>query len=197
MVNILANGAISDFVKIGFTVDLAERMWKLDKSGGAPFKWDCVYSAEVENPGAWVWMVRDLFAGSRVSRCLFHTEVTEQALGVLRLERGEEVKLTSGGKSRCGKKSTKGKKGKRGRNFDFEILAIETRAELEFPCEVESVCRVTQVKPPRVEYVGEDMTLTEAAERVLGRESTKGVQGPLYWRYEGETLVAPRLRLEQ
>lgn len=197
VVYILGNAAQPDFIKVGFTVDLAERVRDLERVGATPFPWDCVYASEVDNPGAWVRMVRDLFSGSKVSTCFFHAAVTEQVLEVLKLARGKEVSLSlGGGKKRTRTKAQEKNKKGRGRNFDFGTLGLETGTELEFAGEAEAVCRVTQVKPPRVEYAGEEMTLTVAAARVLGRESTKGVQGPLWWRYEGETLVARRKRLE-
>lgn len=196
VVYVLGNGAMPDFVKVGFTVDLQERVRDLERVAASPFAWDVVYAAEVENPGAWIRMVRDLFAGKRVSRCFFETAVTEEILGVLKLARGKEVKLTtSSNKKPRGKEKAETKKG-RGRNFDFAVLGIEVGAELEFAGEAEAVCTVTNQKPPRVEFNGESLSLTEVAARVLGRESTKGVQGPLWWRFEGETLVARRKRLE-
>ncbi len=194
VVYILGNAAMSDFVKVGFTVDLAERVRDLDRVAASPFPWDVLYASEVDNPGAWIRMVRDLFSGSKVSTCFFHAAVTEEVMGVLKLARGKEVKLTSGGK-KPRRKEKEPKKG-RGRNFDFAVLGIEAGAELQFAGEAEAVCTVTNQKPPRVEYAGEEMTLTVAAARALGRETTKGVQGPLWWRYEGETLVARRKRLE-
>lgn len=197
VVYVLGNGAMPDFVKVGFTVDLQERVREMDRVAASPFPWDCLYASEVDNPGAWIRMVRDLFSGSKVSTCFFHAAVTEQVLEVLKLARGKEVSLSlGGGKKRTRTKAQEKNKKGRGRNFDFGTLVIAAGAELQFAGEVEAVCRVTQVKPPRVEYAGEEMTLTVAAARVLGRESTKGVQGPLWWRFEGETLVARRKRLE-
>lgn len=197
VVYILGNAAQPDFVKVGFTVDLQERVRDLERVAASPFPWDCIYAAEVDNPGAWIRMVRDLFAGKRVSRCFFETAVTEEVMGVLKLARGKEVSLSLGdGKKRTRVKTQEKNKKGRGRNFDFERLGIAAGVELEFAGEAEAVCRVTQVKPPRVEFSGETLTLTEAAARVLGRENTKGVQGPLWWRIEGETLVARRKRLE-
>lgn len=165
--------------------------------GATPYPWDCVYASEVDNPGAWIRMVRDLFSGSKVSTCFFHAAVTEQVLDVLKLARGKEVSLSlGGGKKRTRTKAQEKNKKGRGRNFDFAVLGIETGAELQFAGEVEATCTVTNQKPPRVEFNGESLSLTEAAARVLGRESTKRVQGPLWWRYECETLVARRKRLE-
>ena len=197
VVYVLGNGAMPDFVKVGFTVDLQERVREMDRVAASPFPWDIVYASEVDNPGAWIRMVRDLFAGKRVSRCFFETAVTEEILEVLKLARGKEVSLSlGGGKKRTRTKAQEKNKKGRGRNFDFAVLGVEVGAELEFAGDVEATCTVSNQKPPRVEYAGEEMTLTVAAARVLGRESTKGVQGPLWWRYEGETLVARRKRLE-
>jgi hypothetical protein len=45
-----------------------------------------------------------------------------------------------------------------------------------------------------VEYNGEVTSLSNAAQKALGREYS--VQGPIYWMYEGETLEERRRRFE-
>ena len=76
------------------------------------------------------------------------------------------------------------------------MLDIPLDELLEFHSDESVVCMVTHAKPPKMEYEGEDMTLTEATAIVLERESTRGIQGPLYWRYGDETLVERRRRLK-
>lgn len=57
---ILTNAAMPAFIKVGTTANLQERIHELDRVGAVPFPWVCQYAAEVENPGAWVRMARDL-----------------------------------------------------------------------------------------------------------------------------------------
>ena len=172
-------------------------MKELDTLGCTPFPWECLYAAEVDNPGAWVRLVREVMASSKVSTCFFQSRVTEEIIGVFRLAKGKEVTPATARKSRGkAKPASESKKSKKA-NFDFEMLGIEVGDELQFAGEgSEAVCRVIGVKPPRVDLNGEYISLSVAAARVLGRESTKGVQGPLYWRFEGETLADRRKRLE-
>ena len=47
----------------------------------------------------------------------------------------------------------------------------------------------------QVEFLGEVMSLSEAARRALG--VVYQVQGPVFWRYEGERLDERRARMEE
>ena len=194
IVFVLGNPAMPDYIKVGFTTDLVVRMKELERVGATPFPWECLYAAEVDNPGAWVRMVREVMASAKVSTCFFQSRVTDEIIGVLKLAKGKDVKHgKSRGKAKPASESKKSKKA----NFNFEMLGIEVGDELQFAGEgSEAVCHVVGVKPPRVDLNGEYISLSVAAARVLGRESTKGVQGPLYWRFEGETLADRRKRLE-
>ena len=101
VVFILSNEAMPDFVKVGFTTDIEGRMRELERVGATPFPWGCVYAAEVENPGAWMRMVREVYSKSKVSICFFESAVAEGIEGVFRLAKGKEVKLGSGKKPRA------------------------------------------------------------------------------------------------
>lgn len=151
VVFILSNQAMPDFVKVGFTTDIEGRMRELERVGATPFPWGCVYAAEVENPGAWMRMVREVYSKSKVTApCFFQAVVAEGIEGVFLLAKGKEVKLGSGRKQTPVEAETKSRKKE---NFNLEMLGIEVGAELEFAGEeAEAVCRVTQVKPPRVIY---------------------------------------------
>ena len=198
VVFILANEAIPGYIKVGYTADLAGRMKELERVGAVPFPYSILYAAEVENPGAWMRMVREVYSGAKVSTCFFDAGVADEIEGVFRLAKGKELKSNPGKKPRGGRKSTEtnGKK-TRGRNFDFEMLCLRDGDELEFVGdEFEATCVISNAKPPRVMFGEEELTLSVAAARVMGRESTKGVQGPIWWAYEGENLADRRKRME-
>ena len=197
VVFVMGNAAMADYVKVGFTTDLASRVKEMDTAGTSPYPWECLYAAEVDNPGAWVRMVRDLFAGSKISTCFFQSRVTDEIIGVLRLAKGKDVTPETARKSRGkAKPASESKKAKKA-NFDFEMLGLEVGDELQFAGEgSEVVCRVIGVKPPRVDLNGEYISLSVAAAKVLGSDSTKGIQGPRWWRYGEETLADRRKRLE-
>ena len=78
-------------------------------------------------------------------------------------------------------------------NFDLGTLGIPQGAELTFVDREEITCRVVQLKPPRVEYNGEILSLSAAAKKVLG--VAYGVNGTLYWMYQRETIWERRRRL--
>ena len=194
---VLANPAMADYVKVGYSTDLTARVKEMDTAGTSPFPWECLYAAEVDNPGAWVRMVREVMASAKVSTCFFQSRVTEEIIGVFRLAKGKEVTPATAKKSRGRVKTASESKKAKKANFDFEMLGLEVGDELQFAGEgSEAVCRVIGVKPPRVDLNGEYISLSVAAAKVLGRDSTKGVQGPRWWRYGEEMLSDRRRRLE-
>ena len=58
----------------------------------------------------------------------------------------------------------------------------------------EITCKVVNQKPARVEYEGEVMSLSAAAQKVMN--SNWGLQGSQYWMYRGRTLQEIREQSE-
>lgn len=59
----------------------------------------------------------------------------------------------------------------------------------------EVVCTVIQQKI-KVNFRGEELSLSTAAAKALGRNSSAGLRGPAYWKYEDELLTDRRDRME-
>lgn len=207
VIYVLANPAMPDYIKVGHTTNLEERMHELERVGAVPMGFDCLFAARVETPAAWVRMVRDLHYAKREGRCFFDAGMTEEIIRVFRMAKGDEFtpglepmvdepEVVEGPSVEEMGAETEVKR-TRGSNFNFEMLGLRDGDELEFAGEQDAVCVITVAKPPKVRYEGEEMTVTEAAARVLGRENTKGIQGPLWWRYEGENLADRRKRLAE
>ena len=80
--------------------------------------------------------------------------------------------------------------------FNFEMVNIPEGEELEFYDD--SGITATVVDGKKINFEGADMFLTSAAKIVLRRRGkiSEGVQGPSYWRYQGEILADMRLRFE-
>ena len=168
IVYILSNPAMPDYVKIGFTADLPERMRSLDQSTSVPLPFECVSAAKVENPRRWEQTIHEVFSESRVNRRreFFAADVAAKAALILQTAKLEDVTHTAPAVASVDEPRREG--GKKRENFNFGMLGITEGELLEFYSDDEVVCMVTQAKPPRVEFAGEEMTVTEATARALG-----------------------------
>lgn len=79
--------------------------------------------------------------------------------------------------------------------FDFEMLDVPRGAILEFKGQEKITCEVACLKPPKVRYGDEIVTLSVAAQKA-GRKSYQ-MRGPDYWTFQGELLSKRRERLEE
>lgn len=194
IVYVLANSAMPDYVKIGTTQDLQERMRTLDGTS-VPWPFECVYAAKVENPRKWEQTLHEVFSEARVNRRreFFRSEVTAKVVLILQTAQLEDV--TRSVPPTVSDEETK-QIGRR-ENFDFAMLDIAVGEKLQFYSDERVVCTITRQKPPRVSFGDEDMTATAAAAKALLRDSSSGIQGPLYWNYKDESLVERRNRMER
>ena len=199
IVYVLANPAMQSCVKIGVTKDLAERMRSLDQPSSVPLPFVCVYAVTVPNARAWERVLHEVFSESRINRKreFFSSDVTAKAALILQTAKIEDVTHTAPLTAPLDETPAETKRqASRRENFSFQMLNIPDGELLQFLSDESVVCMASKQKPPRVIFGDEEMTLTEAAARALGRDSTRGIQGPLYWKYRGETLVERRHRLE-
>ena len=199
IVYVLANPAMQSCVKIGVTKDLPERMRSLDQPSSVPLPFECVYAVKVPNARAWERVLHEVFSESRISRKreFFHSDVTAKAALILQTAKLEDVTSTAPLTAPLDETPAETRRqASRRENFSFQMLSIPDGELLQFLSDESVVCMASRQKPPKVIFGDEEMTLTEAAARALGRDSTRGIQGPLYWKYQGETLVERRHRLE-
>ncbi len=78
--------------------------------------------------------------------------------------------------------------------LNLEMIGVPLGAVLTLAENENINCVVCQQSPARVVYEGEVTSLSDSARRASKLEFN--VQGSLYWKYEGETLQARRLRFE-
>lgn len=79
-------------------------------------------------------------------------------------------------------------------SFKFSMVDIPIGAELTFTENEIIKVRVVNNKEVKLDN-GAPMSLTQAAKKFLNKD--KDIQGPLYFKYKGETLVERRKRMEQ
>ena len=78
--------------------------------------------------------------------------------------------------------------------INLEMIGVPLGAVLTLAENEEITCVVCQQYPAQVVYEGEATSLSDSARRASKLEYP--VQGPIYWKYEGETLQGRRVRFE-
>lgn len=196
IVYVLRNPAMPDYVNIGRTNDLPRRMNDLDHTT-VPVPFECVYAARVADMNAWEATLHVVFADERINarREFFSASVIPGVVRILNTAQLENVTATAPVVSGSDEEDARARIARRDR-FDFELLDIDLDEVLVFVQDESITCRVVSQKPPRVDFRGETVTLSNATARALGRDSSQGLQGPLYWKYGDEVLTERRRRME-
>lgn len=196
------NPAMPGLVKIGTTNDLEQRLRSLDNTS-VPLPFLCVVAMEVDDAGEAEQLLRDVFSDHRVRRSREFFEVgAERVAAALRLTRGRDVTPTYDVVEDEETQVALNKARKKRERFNFEMVGIERGAELRFqyrdisnggePFVAEVVSRNT------IRFDDQETSLSAAATSIMQEHGiTWPAQGPLYWRYEGETLDERRRRMEQ
>lgn len=191
----LVNQAMLDYVKIGVTANLDERLRQLDNTS-TPLPFECAYAVEVENPEAVERLVHQTFAEQRTrpNREFFEVAVP-QVIAALRLTGGRDVTPSEASfddeESRHAVERTRSKRSR----FNFDMVGVRVGSTLHFTDDEETTCVVTSSRT--VDFNGHEMSLSAAAGDVMEQRGLgRTVQGPAYWTFEGETLHERRIRLE-
>lgn len=197
IVYILINEAMEGYVKIGKTTNLEQRMRSLDNTS-VPLPFECVYAAIVKDSDFVERQLHDAFSDFRVRDNREFFKVSEaRVAAALKLAELEDV--TPGQdivESPEDQKALDKARAKR-RVFNFDMVNVPKGAELAFTRNHAVTCKVIDNR--NVEFEGEAMSLSMAAKLALEKEGLKwaAVQGPAYWEFEGETLHALRLGIEE
>ena len=196
IVYVLQNPAMPGYVKIGKTDNLAQRMRSLFDTP-VPVPFICFYAARVENSAKVETQLFEIFGDKRShpKREFFEVE-PHRVAAAIKLAEIEDVTASVATDVSASKEDAESltRAKNKAKKFNFEMLDIPVGAELQFVKDHNSVCIVVRQKPPRVEFRGDEMALSKAAQELLNY--SWGVQGSLYWEYEGETLEERRERIE-
>ncbi|MCW9054634.1 MAG: GIY-YIG nuclease family protein [Candidatus Pacebacteria bacterium] len=193
IVYILTNQAMPDYVKVGRTKDLQQRLKSLYRTP-VPLPFEVFYACTVENSmevEAWLF---EIFDDRRVSKEREFFEIApERVAAALRARAVQEVTpkqtYTENKEDEVALEKARSKRDK----FNFAMVGIPAGAELTFSRDENIRARV--VDNHNIEYNGKVTSLSTSAQEILGYNY--GVAGTLYWSYEGETLHARRVRMEE
>ena len=201
IVYILENKAFEvEVVKIGRTKDLHKRISTLNT--GVPLPFSCHKASRVKDMNKAEKFLHQTFHPARKHWCgeFFEVEAWRVA-EVLKFFEEEDVTDSAPAiedKERVAINSATKEK-ERTEKFNFEMVKIPIGAELKF-VDDEKKCTVKSQKPPKVEFEGEELSLSAAAQKA--KKLDYSVQGSQYWKYkdpqteEEESLQERRKRFE-
>lgn len=198
IVYILTNEAMPGLVKIGLTTDLKARMSQL-YSTGVPLPFNCEYAAIVADAAAVEKALHIAFGDKRLhDRREFFEIDPVQARVVLELLAQQEV--TPGVESDDVTEEelrAVEQRSERRKRFNFQMVNVPVGAVLHFHNDDSQLATV--VSKTKVNFRDQVLSLSAAAIKLVedGYDwAARSCAGPLYWSYEGETLQARRLRME-
>lgn len=185
------------YVKIGKTnTSVEQRILELSRSSAVPLPFECYYAARVADVNRVEEAFHDAFGDHRINpKREFFKIAPERVVAILRLLSLEDVTPSRNVGVESKEDAVAIERARKNRSaFNFKMVNIPVGAELNFIRDEKVVCYVA-ADQKHVEFQGEIMSLSSAAQKALG--SKWQVQGPAYWTYQGEILDELRTRLEE
>jgi len=196
-----------DHIKIGKTSNLSERPKSLDNTS-VPLPFECLYAIEVDDPDTVERLLHDVFRDSRTRRTREFFEVGgERVIAAMNLTRGRDVTPREDTVEDQESQVALDKARTIRAAFNFDMVGIAPGTPLEFYDDPSITCVVQNAK--QVIYDDEETSLSGSATKIviarreaagevipewLGKQG--GIQGPIYWYFEGESLDQRRKRME-
>jgi len=188
IVYVLSNPAFDNYVKVGRTIDLEQRLKQLDNTS-VPLPFRCVFAVEVDDEIAVEKLVHQAFADVRVRSTREFFEIDAQrVISALKLTNGKDVTpkedIAEDEESIEALERTVAKR----RSYSFSDAHVNVGDVLTYSKDDAVIATVVAEK--KVEFEGEIVSLSKAALTLLHREGYKWKQanGWAFWMKDGETL---------
>ena len=200
VVYVLTNEAMEGMVKIGrTTTSVEQRIRELDNTS-TPLPFQCFYAAEVGNSALVEGKLHRIFSDKRIrsNREFFRVDANQvrEAIQLAELKdvtpRTDVLVDASDAQALQRAVATEERRAR----LRFSELGIPVGAVLTFTKDQDFTCTV--VADGKVEFGGQTLSPSASALLVVRRLGYQwaAVSGSDYWQFEGETLTARRLRLE-
>ena len=185
IVYVLTNPEMPNCIKIGTTQKWPQRMKELDGTS-VPVPFECMYAARVHDPKAWEKTLHYVFEDARINpkREFFSKDVAEKAIRIFENGAGRERLLYLNRRTVSAVSASRNSQTSR-TGFNFEVLGIPIGAELQFIHNNVTTCTVTNQKPPKVNFRGEELPLSRATHKAFALE------GLLHRSHEDKTEANP------
>ena len=188
IVYVLSNPAFDNYVKVGRTIDLEQRLRQLDNTS-VPLPFRCVFAVQVDDEIAVEKLVHQAFADVRVRSTREFFEIDAQrVISALKLTNGKDVTpkedIAEDEESIEALERTVAKR----RSYSFSDAHVNVGDVLTYS--KDDAVTATVVADKKVEFEGEIVSLSKAALTLLHREGYKWKQanGWAFWMKDGETL---------
>ena len=188
IVYVLSNPAFDNYVKVGRTIDLEQRLKQLDNTS-VPLPFRCVFAVEVDDEVAVERLVHQAFADVRVRTTREFFEIDAQrVIAALRLTNGIDVTpkadIAEDAESIAALERTVGKR----KTYSFSDAQVDIGDTLTYSKD-ENITAVV-VADRKIEFEGETVSVSKAALTLLHREgyTWKQANGWAYWMKNGGTL---------
>jgi T5orf172 domain len=200
IVYVLTNEAMEGMVKIGRTTTSVEQRIKELDNTSIPLPFQCFYAAEVGNSSLVESKLHRIFSDKRIrtNREFFRVDANQVREAIQLAELSDvtpKVDVVVDASDVQALQKAVATEERRSR-LRFTELGIPTGAVLTFAKDENVICVV--VADGKVEFQGQTMSPSAAALQAVKRlgYNWAAVSGSDYWEYEGETLTARRMRLE-
>lgn len=200
---VLLNEYMPGLVKVGCCPDrpIEDRIKELSRATGVPVPFECFYAIDIPEPRELEQTLFAAFSDRRINpRREFLQLDPEQPAAILRefVRRGlatdvtPRADITDSAEEEAALQHAR----RRAPNFRFDMAGVPNGAVLRssFDDNVEA----TAIHPNRVRLEGEELSLSDAADRIATRMGYHwaAVQGPAFWTYEGRKLTELRAERE-
>jgi hypothetical protein len=197
IIYVLINEAMPGYVKIGRTSDdVKVRIAQLSQPTSVPLPFECYFAVEVPSGVTVEKTLHALFSEQRPNpKREFFKIAPEKVVLALQIGNFKEVTPETSMVDAEDQKALNTAKSKKS-NIKLEAISIHIGEKLYFSRD-ESVI-ATVIENNKVEFNGEDLSLSAAALKILKSMGykTPTASGSDYWMYEGELLSERRTRLE-
>ena len=188
IVYVLSNPAFDNYVKVGRTIDLEQRLKQLDNTS-VPLPFRCVFAVQVDDEIAVERLVHQAFADVRVRTTREFFEIDAQrVIAALKLTNGVDVTpkadIAEDEESIAALERTVAKR----KTYSFSDAQVNVGDILTYSKD-DTITSVV-VADKKIDFEGEIMSVSKAALTLLHREGYKWKQanGWAYWMKDGETL---------
>lgn len=196
VVYVLVNPAFDNYVKVGRTTNLEQRLRTLDNTS-VPLPFRCVYAVEVEDDVNVERLVHNAFADhrTRAGREFFEID-PQRVISALKLTNGQDVTphrdIADDEEGLIALERAEGRR----RIIGLFDVGLKTGDVLTFANDEQVTATVISNK--KINFEGEAQSVSGSALTVLNRAGYewRTVNGWQYWQFDGETLSERRNRLE-
>lgn len=197
IIYVLTNPAMPGVVKIGYTIDLEQRLRGLD-STSVPLPFRCEYALQVSDSLAAEKLLHDAFGDRRIrdNREFFEVDAS-RVIAAMKLTGGKNVTPSDDVASDAEGIAALAKPSQVKEHVNFDLVKLPAGTELYFS--KDPTIKAHVLSKWRIMFEEEDTSMSKSAALIHHRlgQTWKQVNGANYWSYDGETINERRNRLDR